>query len=38
VIVAVAEPKAEEEIVAAPAPVAEPAKVKGKKDEKQNKK
>ncbi len=38
VIVAVAEPKAEEEIVTAAAPVAEPAKGKGKKDEKQNKK
>ncbi len=37
VIVAVAEPKAEEEIVAA-APAAAPAKGKGKKDEKQNKK
>ncbi len=38
VIVAVAEPKAEEEIVTAAAPAAEPAKGKGKKDEKQNKK
>ncbi len=37
VIVAVAEPKAEEEIVVA-APAAAPAKGKGKKDEKQNKK
>ena len=38
VIVAVAEPKAEEEIVVAAAPAAAPAKGKGKKDEKQNKK
>jgi len=38
VIVAVAEPKAEEEIVGAAAPAAAPAKGKGKKDEKQNKK
>lgn len=38
VIVSVAEPKAEEEIVTAAAPAAAPAKGKGKKDEKQNKK
>ena len=38
VIVAVAEPKAEEEIVVAAAPAAPAGKGKGKKDEKQNKK